>query len=168
MVKSLRSAFSKRPAAAERLFSYAQILLGALIGGAAYPLFMTPNSIAPGGITGIATILNHLFRWPVGTVTLLLNLPLFLISYRAMGRIFAFRSLVATIFFTLFIDILPLQPMTTDPLLGALYGGVMLGCGLGLIMRGGATSGGSDMVAKMVNKRFQFISTGSFLLLFFQ
>ena len=160
MVKSLRSAFSKRPAAAERLFSYAQILLGALIGGAAYPLFMTPTSIAPGGITGIATILNHLFRWPVGTVTLLLNLPLFLISYRAMGRIFAFRSLVATIFFTLFIDILPLQPMTTDPLLGALYGGVMLGCGLGLIMRGGATSGGSDMVAKMVNKRFQFISTG--------
>ena len=163
MVKSLRSAFSKRPAAAERLFSYAQILLGALIGGAAYPLFMTPNSIAPGGITGIATILNHLFHWPVGTVTLLLNLPLFLISYRAMGRIFTFRSLVATVFFTLFIDILPLQPMTNDPLLGALYGGVMLGCGLGLILRGGATSGGSDMVAKMVNKRFQFISTGSFL-----
>ena len=163
MVKSLRSAFSKRPVAAERFFSYAQIILGALVGGAAYPLFMTPNKIAPGGITGIATILNHLFHWPVGTVTLILNIPLFLISYRAMGRIFAFRSLVATLFFTLFIDTLPLQPMTNDPLLGALYGGVMLGCGLGLIMRGGATSGGSDMVAKMVNKRFQFISTGSFL-----
>ncbi len=163
MVKSLRSAISKRPAAAERFFSYAQIILGALIGGAAYPLFMTPNKIAPGGITGIATILNHLFQWPVGTVTLILNVPLFLISYRAMGRIFAFRSLVATLFFTLFIDVLPLQPMTTDPLLGALYGGVMLGAGLGLIMRGGATTGGSDMVARMVNKRFQFISTGSFL-----
>ena len=163
MVKSLRSAISKRPAAAERFFSYAQIILGALIGGAAYPLFMTPNKIAPGGITGIATILNHLFQWPVGTVTLILNVPLFLISYKAMGRIFAFRSLVATLFFTLFIDVLPLQPMTTDPLLGALYGGVMLGAGLGLIMRGGATTGGSDMVARMVNKRFQFISTGSFL-----
>ena len=163
MVKSLRSAFSKRPVAAERFFSYVQIILGALVGGAAYPLFMTPNKIAPGGITGIATILNHLFQWPVGTVTLILNVPLFLISYRAMGRIFAFRSLVATLFFTLFIDVLPLQPMTTDPLLGALYGGVMLGAGLGLIMRGGATTGGSDMVARMVNKRFQFISTGSFL-----
>ena len=163
MVKSLRSAISKRPAAAERFFSYAQIILGALIGGAAYPLFMTPNKIAPGGITGIATILNHLFQWPVGTVTLILNVPLFLISYRTMGRIFAFHSLVATLFFTLFIDVLPLQPMTTDPLLGALYGGVMLGAGLGLIMRGGATTGGSDMVARMVNKRFQFISTGSFL-----
>ena len=163
MVKSLRSAFRKRPVAAERFFSYAQIILGALVGGAAYPLFMTPNKIAPGGITGIATILNHLLSWPVGTVTLIMNIPLFLISYRAMGRLFAFRSLVATIFFTLFIDVLPLRPMTTDPLLGALYGGVMLGCGLGLIMRGGATTGGSDMVARMVNKRFQFISTGSFL-----
>ena len=162
MVKSVRSVISKNPAGAERFFSYAQILLGALIGGAAYPLFMTPNRIAPGGITGIATILNHLFHWPVGIVSLILNLPLFLISYRAMGRIFAFRSLVATIFFTLSID-MPLKPMTNDPLLGALYGGAMLGCGLGLIMRGGATTGGSDMIARMVHKRFQFISTGSFL-----
>ena len=153
----------KKPAAAERFFSYVQILIGALVAGAAYPLFMTPNRIAPGGMTGIATILNHLFHWPVGTVSLVLNLPLFMISYRAMGRIFAFRSLVATFLFSLFIDILPLQPMTSDPLLGALYGGVMLGAGLGLIMRGGATTGGSDMIARMVHKRFQFISVGSFL-----
>ncbi len=153
----------KKPAAAERFFSYVQILIGALVAGAAYPLFMTPNRIAPGGMTGIATILNHLFHWPVGTVSLVLNLPLFMISYRAMGRIFAFRSLVATVLFSLFIDILPLQPMTSDPLLGALYGGVMLGAGLGLIMRGGATTGGSDMIARMVHKRFQFISVGSFL-----
>lgn len=153
----------KKPAAAERFFSYVQILIGALVAGAAYPLFMTPNRIAPGGMTGIATILNHLFHWPVGTVSLVLNLPLFMISYRAMGRIFAFRSLVATVLFSLFIDILPLQPMTSDPLLGALYGGVMLGAGLGLIMRGGATTGGSDMIARMVHKCFQFISVGSFL-----
>ena len=163
MFKKVRSAFRNHPAAAERFFSYAQILLGALIAGAAYPLFMTPNRIAPGGITGIATILNHLLQWPVGTVSLVLNLPLFLIGYKTMGRIFAFRSLLATVFFTGFIDILPLKPMTDDPLLGALYGGVMLGAGLGLIMRGGATTGGSDMVARMVHKRFQFISTGSFL-----
>ena len=163
MLQSLRSAFRKNPAAAERFFSYIQILLGALVSGAAYPLFMTPNRIAPGGITGVATILNHLLHWPVGTVSLALNLPLFLISWKAMGRVFAFRSLVATVLFSLFIDILPLQPMTNDPLLGALYGGVLLGIGLGLIMRGGATTGGSDMIARMVHKRFQFISTGSFL-----
>ena len=163
MFERFSAALRSRPAAAERFFSYAQILLGSLIGGAAYPMFLTPNQIAPGGITGIAMILNHLFRWPVGTVSLLLNIPLFVISYRAMGRVFAFRSLVATILFSLFIDILPLYPLTQDPLLGTLYGGVMLGIGLGLIMRGGATTGGSDMIARMVHKRFQFISVGSIL-----
>ena len=163
MFRRIKAAARNRPAAAERFFSYVQILIGALIGGAAYPMFLTPNQIAPGGITGAAMILNHLFRWPVGTVSLVLNIPLFLISYKAMGKIFAFRSLAATILFSLFIDILPLRPLTTDPLLGTLYGGVMLGAGLGLIMRGGATTGGSDMIARMVHKRFQFISTGSFL-----
>ena len=163
MLQAVRSVFRKNPAASERFFSYIQILIGSLIGGAAYPMFMTPNRIAPGGITGVATILNHLLHWPVGTVSLILNLPLFMIGYRAMGKIFAFRSLVATILFSLFIDILPLKPVTDDPLLGALYGGVLLGIGLGLIMRGGATTGGSDMIARMVHKRFSFISTGAFL-----
>ena len=163
MFLSIQSAVRKNPKNAERFFSYLQILVGSLIGGIAYPLFMTPNRIAPGGITGIATILNHLFGLPVGVVSLALNVPLFLIGYRAMGRIFTFRSLVATILFSLFIDVFPLKPMTTDPLLGTLYGGVLLGIGLGLIMRGGATTGGSDMVARMVHKRFSFISVGSFL-----
>lgn len=163
MFQAVRTALQKNPAAAERFFSYAQILLGCLIGGAAYPLFMTPNRIAPGGITGVAMILNHLLRWPVGTVSLIMNIPLFLISYRTMGRVFAFRSLVATVFFSVFIDILPLQPLTLDPLLGTLYGGVMLGIGLGLIMRGSATTGGSDMIARLIHRRFQFISVGSIL-----
>ena len=152
-----------KPSAAAIVFSYVRILLGALLGGAAYPLFLTPNRIAPGGITGVAMILNYLTQWPVGIVSLVLNLPLFLIGYRTMGRIFAFRSLVATVLFSLFIDILPLSPLTDDPLLGTLFGGVLLGAGLGLIMRGGATTGGSDMIARMVHRRFQFISVGSFL-----
>ena len=163
MFQRIRAFIRRKPSAAERFFSYVQILIGSLIAGAAYPLFMTPNRIAPGGITGIATILNHLFGTPVGTVSLILNIPLFLIGFRAMGRVFVFRSLVTTLCFSLFIDLLPLKPMTTDPLLGTLYGGVLLGIGLGLIMRGGATTGGSDMVARMVHKRFQFISVGSFL-----
>ena len=163
MFQSVRNAVRKNPAAAERFFSYLQILLGALIGGAAYPLFLMPNRIAPGGITGIATILNFLLKWPVGTVSLVMNIPLFLIGYKTMGRIFAFRSLVATVLFSMFIDVLPLQPVINDPMLGALYGGVLLGIGLGLIMRGGATTGGSDMIARMVHKHFSFISTGAFL-----
>ena len=163
MVRTLRAAMRKNPAATERLLSYLQILLGSFLGAAAYPLFLTPNRIAPGGITGIATILNHLLQWPVGTVSLALNVPLFIIGYKAMGRIFAFPSLVATVLFSVLIDVIPFRPMTDDPLLATLYGGVLLGAGLGLIMRGGATTGGSDMVARMVHKKFPFISTGAFL-----
>ena len=69
----------------ERLIAYGEIVLGCLIGGAAYPLFLVPNSIAPGGLTGIATIFNYLWGWPVGITSMLLNLPLFAIGWKAMG-----------------------------------------------------------------------------------
>ena len=144
--------------------AYIQIALGSLIGAAAYPTFLVPNNIAPGGLTGIATILNYIWNWmPVGTVSLILNIPLFLIGYRSMGRLFAFRSLIATLLFSVLIDVLPIRPVSTDPLLGTLFGGVVLGAGLGLILRGGATTGGTDMIARMVHRRLPFISVGMFL-----
>ncbi len=147
----------------EILQAYIQILLGSVIGAAAYPAFLIPNNIAPGGLTGVALILNFLLDWPVGVVSLVMNVPLFLIGYRSMGKIFAFRSLVATALFSVLIDILPLRPVSEDPLLGTLFGGVLLGIGLGLILRGGATTGGTDMVARMVHRRFSFITVGMFL-----
>ncbi len=149
----------------ERVRAWLMIVLGCLIGAAAYPLFLVPNAIAPGGLTGVATILNYLFSWPVGAVSMLLNLPLFVVGYKTLGRTFAFRSLIATILFSVFIDLLPLQPLTDDILLGSVYGGILLGIGLGLILRGGATTGGSDMVARMVHHRFPIISVGMFLFL---
>ena len=147
----------------EILMAYAQIFIGSVIGAAAYPTFLIPNNIAPGGLTGVATILNYLAGWPVGITALVLNIPLFLIGYRTMGKVFAFRSLVATALFTILIDILPLKPVSEDPLLGTLFGGVVLGIGLGLILRGGATTGGSDMIARMVHRRFSLITVGMFL-----
>lgn len=156
--------WKKEPVLRERLLSYAQIVLGCLIGGAAYPMFLVPNAIAPGGLTGVATILNALFGWPVGTVSLLMNVPLFLVGWRSMGRVFALRSGVATVLFSLCIDLIPAAPVTLDPLLGTLYGGVLLGAGLGFIMRGGATTGGTDMVARMVHHRLPFVTTGMFLM----
>ena len=153
----------RRAGKRELIFGYLQILVGCVLGAAAYPAFLVPNNIAPGGLTGIATILNYLFRWPVGTVSLLLNIPLFIIGYRSMGRIFAFRSLIATVLFSVLIDVLPIRPVSTDPLLGTLFGGVVLGVGLGLILRGGATTGGTDMIARMVHRKLPFISVGMFL-----
>ena len=147
----------------EQLKSYVLIALGCVLGGAAYPLFLVPNSIAPGGITGVATIFNYLWNWPVGMTSMLLNLPLFLIGFRSMGRVFVFRSFVATVLFSVCIDLIQLPPLIDDMLLASVYGAILLGLGLGLIMRGGATTGGSDMIARMVNKRFPLLTVGTFL-----
>ena len=76
---------------------------------------------------------------------------------------FAFRSLAATILFSLFIDWLPVQPFPADILLSSVFGGVLLGVGIGLILRGSATTGGSDLIAKMIHARFQHISVGVIL-----
>lgn len=149
----------------DAVIAYVQIVLGCLLGGAAYPLFLVPNNIAPGGLSGLAMILNYLFGSPVGLTSLLMNIPLFLIGYKAMGRVFAFRSLVATVLFSVTIDLVKLPAMTSDPLLGTLYGGVLLGVGLGLILRGGATTGGTDMIARMVHSKLPFITVGAFLLM---
>ncbi len=149
----------------ETLIAYAQIVLGCIIGGAAYPMFLVPNNIAPGGLTGVATVLNFLMGVPVGLTSMLMNIPLFILGYKAMGRVFVVRSFIATVLFSMAIDLIKVPAVTMDPLLGTLYGGVLLGIGLGLILRGGATTGGTDMVARMVHSRFPFISVGMFLMM---
>lgn len=150
----------------EHAQAYLIMLLGCLIGSLAYPAFLIPNNIAPGGLTGVATIINYLTGLPVGTVSLAMNLPLFLASYKTMGRSFFIRSFIATVLFSLFIDLIPLPALTHDMLLGSVFGGLILGIGLGLILRGGATTGGTDMLARMVHKHLSFISVGAYLFIF--
>ncbi len=159
------SSFAQKHLKNERLVAYIEIVLGCVIGGAAYPLFLVPNNIAPGGLTGVATIFNYLWGWPVGVTSMALNLPLFVIGWKAMGKVFVFRSLVATFLFSAFIDLLQFPPLTDDILLGSVYGALVLGVGLGLILRGGATTGGSDMIARMVHKQFPIVTVGMFLFL---
>ena len=112
-----------------------------------------------------ATVLNFLMGVPVGLTSMLMNIPLFILGYKAMGRVFVVRSFIATVLFSMAIDLIKVPAVTMDPLLGTLYGGVLLGIGLGLILRGGATTGGTDMVARMVHSRFPFISVGMFLMM---
>ncbi len=147
----------------EMTVAYAQIVIGCLIAGAAYPLFLTPNRIAPGGLTGVATILNHYFSLPVGAVSFALNVPLFLLGWRSVGGRFVLRTFFATMLFSAAIDLLPLPNVTDDAMLAAICGGAMSGVGFGLIMRGGATTGGTDMLARIVHHRFPFITVGVFL-----
>lgn len=148
----------------EALRSYGMIVLGCLLGGAAYPLFLVPNNIAPGGLTGVATVLNYLFGFPVGLTSMLMNVPLFMMGYKMLGGTFAFRSLVAMVLFSLCIDLMQFPPLTDDVLLASVYGAILLGIGLGLILRGGATTGGSDMIAKLLNRKMPFLTVGGILM----
>jgi len=162
------TALMKNVARREQLMAWLLIVVGCLIGGAAYPMFLEPCNIAPGGLSGVAMILNTFTGWPVGITSLVLNIPLFIVGYNSMGRMFAFRSLVATILFSLAIDGLKLigtPALTMDPMLGTIFGGVLLGVGLGMILRGGATTGGSDMAARVVHRYLPFLSVGMFVFL---
>ena len=147
----------------ETLMAWLNILVGCVVAASAYPLFMTPHNIAPGGLTGVAIILNYVFGWQVGLTSLLLCVPLFLIGWRTVSAQFAFRSLVATGLFTVLIDLLPFPSLTDDYLMATIFGAVLLGIGLAMIMRGNATTGGMDMLAQMLHRHFTSISVGVFL-----
>ncbi len=143
---------------------YALIVIGAALSALAFDLFFIANNIAPGGITGVATLLNELIGVPVGLTSIALNVPLFLLGYRTAGRGFAFRSLVAMLLLSLLIDLFPLMPVTHDILLASVFGGLLMGIGLGLVLRAGATTGGTDLVAKIIHNHWSVISVGGVLL----
>ncbi len=142
------------------------IVAGCLIGAVSYPLFLEPNHIAPGGLTGLTTILNFHFGLPIGLTSLALNIPLLIAGWKVIGLRFVLRTIFATILFSSLIDLLSFQPLSLDPMLAAVFGGVILGVGIALIMRGGATTGGTDLLARIVHRKFPAMSTGAFLFAF--
>ena len=133
------------------------ILAGLLCSSAAYNLYLIPNNIAAGGFTGIGQLINSIVNVKVGTVSILLNIPLFLLSMKSLGLRFGLRSLLAMLGLSLFIDYLPLPAATDDLLLATVFGGVLGGVGFGLILRGSATTGGTDMLASLIHRYFPAI-----------
>ncbi len=154
----------------KQFFMWFQILSGTLVCALAYKMFLIPNEIAPGGFTGIGQLISHLTGWQVGTITLGLNIPLFLMSARTLGLSFGIRSLVATVGLSVLIDFLPVPSVipadaSERMMLATVFGGVLGGAGFGLILRGGATTGGSDMLAKLIKERFPSVTLGSVMFL---
>ena len=140
-------------------------------GGALYALsvdmFTAPNGILLGGFTGIGTILNYLFSVPIGTAVFLLNVPLFLTAFHKFGFRFIVKTVLATFLMSLFMDVfaLFLPVYTGDKLLSALFGGILGGAGLGLVFLRGATTGGTDILSKLLRLRFPSFSMGRMVLL---
>ncbi|MDY3026070.1 MAG: YitT family protein [Candidatus Faecivicinus sp.] len=133
------------------------IIAGLLCSSAAYNLYLIPNNIAAGGFTGIGQLVNHFADISVGTVSILLNVPLFLLSLKSLGLRFGLRSLIAMFGLSLLIDHLPLPTATNDMLLACIFGGVLSGLGFGLVLRGSATTGGTDMLASLIHRHIPFI-----------
>ena len=129
------------------------IITGLLCCSAAYNLYLIPNNIAAGGFTGIGQLINSSFAFiSVGTVNTVLNIPLFFLSMRTLGLRFGVRSLLAMLGLSLFIDLIPFPVATDDMLLATVFGGALGGLGFGLILRGNATTGGSDMLASLIHR----------------
>lgn len=144
----------------------AGVLAGTTILAFSLVLFLIPNKIAPGGVSGLATVIFHLTNVSVGLVMLAINIPLFLIGIRRLGFNFGLRTIVATVFLSIVVDILQryLSPVTHDPLLAALYGGIIMGIGLGLAINNGGTTGGTDLAAVLLHKYLK-LSVGTTLLI---
>jgi uncharacterized membrane-anchored protein YitT (DUF2179 family) len=134
------------------LYEILGVSLGVLLTALGLDLFLIPNKIAAGGVSGIATILYYLIGAPVGITMLVLNVPLFILGILRLGLPFGFRSLYGTISLSLAIDLLaPVLPVPTqDVLLASLYGGVLVGLGLGLVFRYKGTTGGTDLAAAVL------------------
>ena len=152
-----------------RQFSILDILkmiLGSAMVAAAFQFFTFPNSIVSGGVTGIAQIVHLLSSLPTGVLNIVLNIPLFIICWRHLGVRVLIGALAVMIMVSVFIDLFALTNVTAthDPLLAAVYGGVMNGAGYGLVYTTGVTGGGIDILAKLLRRKYPHINFGNFIL----
>ncbi len=156
---------------------YFLIALGALIQAVSLRIFFVPADLASGGVSGIAQLINHFTGWPIGLMVLIGNVPLFILGWRFLGgRRFALRTAIAIVTYSLFTDLLlkiPAFPYYTnilisdlkgDIFLNSLYGAIISGIGYGLVYRARGTSGGSDILARILNKWRGISMTQSYLM----
>lgn len=141
-------------------------VLGSLLYSVSVKTFTAPNQIAPGGITGLATVLNYLIGTPIGMLILLLNTPIFLWAVWEMGYRLVAKTIAATAISSLAIDLmgLILPVYRGNPMLAAIFGGVLEGIGLSCIFMRGGTTGGTDMAARLLGRRFRHISMGKLMM----
>ena len=155
----------------KKLISFLIDILYFLLGGALYSVsvncFTSRSNILNGGFTGLATVLNFLTGAPIGTVIFLLNVPLFFLSFKKLGAKFVIRTALATFIMSALIDLGTVLPVyKNDLLLSALFGGALSGAGLGIVFIRNATTGGTDIIAKLIQLKSPHISMGRTILLF--
>ena len=149
------------------------ILAGSLLYAVSISLFSAPNNIAPGGIVGISTVLNYLLPFlPIGMLTFVLNIPIFIWGWIELGWKYLSRSVITVAVSSVMIDVLALEPVTEflkpyqgDAMLVSIFGGILSGAGLALIFWRGSSTGGTDIVSRIMHEKMPHVSMGNFIMI---
>ena len=150
-----------------RIQKYLLIAFGAACYAAGFQFIAYPNALVTGGVTGISMIVNYLTGFPVGVLGIIINIPLFFMAWRRFGWRFLVGSFVGMLCSNVFVDLFSMIDfvVTRQPILSAVYAGLMEGLGLGIVYRVGATTGGTDIIAKLLRAKYQYINLSTIVLM---
>ena len=141
------------------------ITFGCVLYSIGIAVFLQPNTIAPGGFSGIAIIIDYLTGVPAGTVMFALNIPVFFVAYKKLGKYFVITTIYAVIFSSFLINVLPqFIKIDSEPLLAAIYGGIFLGLGLGFVFTVESSTGGTDVISRIVRLYKPHLSLGQIMI----
>ncbi|NLY74865.1 MAG: YitT family protein [Firmicutes bacterium] len=165
----IKRSLLNRKAIQREIMDYLGIFVGVTITALSLVWLQIPNKIAAGGVSGLAIVTYHLWGWPVALTMICINIPLFLAGIWSFGPRFGAKTLFGAVLISVMIEfwdsVIKLAPLTNDPLLASLYGGVIAGVGMGIAFRFRGTTGGTDLAAQLLN-RVSGISVGHSLLIF--
>lgn len=149
-----------------KVLKYVLAILGGAIVGLGTGWILLPLKLSTGGFSGIAILVHYLFNVPAGIVTLVLNIPLFLVAIKMLGIQYSFRTFASMLSLSLALTITERwSPLTSDLILASIFGGAIVGVGLALSLRGEATTGGTDLIAKLIQVKKPYLNLGEILLI---
>jgi uncharacterized membrane-anchored protein YitT (DUF2179 family) len=159
MIEKFRSKYSKYS-------KFLSIIVGAALYSIGLEIFLIPNNVIDGGTVGISIMINHFIQIPLGVLTFIINVPFFIIGYKQIGKTFTISTLFSVICYSIGISILkPIPGITNDILLASVFGGVIVGLGVGIIIRSGGSTDGTEIIAIILDKRSSF-SVGQIVMFF--
>ncbi|MEG1106293.1 MAG: YitT family protein [Eubacterium sp.] len=148
------------------IFEYMGIFLGSAITALAANMFMIPNKLAPGGFSGMATVLYYITGLPVGTVTLVCSIITQFIATKVLGKSMGLKSFFCTLVYGILVDVFTgiIPAFTEDVLLGSIFAGVLYGVGMGILYRMGGSGGGTDLLARMIYKKNKRLTLSTWIM----
>lgn len=164
MVETMKE--SKSNKVFKTIYKVFKVILATGLYSAGVALFLDPNNLAPGGVTGVSILLNRLIHVETGTLILLLNIPLLIIAWKKFGWRFVAGTLSALVLISAFTNLFEsFEPVTNDMLLAAVAGGICIAIGLGTVLKSGLTTGGTDIVVRLLRIKNPHLKTGSLFLI---